>query len=68
MLANTKQVLSVFNSCNIVPNTANQRPGVIVAYATSDQYLKLLSSFVYEGYTNKVYRTSNMFSVKTQLA
>jgi len=75
MLANTKQVRSVFHSCGIVPVATDKSRGnkdkavrIVVGYATSDQYCKALSTFVLNGYTNKVYRTSFYIRVKTHLA
>ena len=76
MLANTKQVRSVFQSCGITPFATDKSRGnknksvrIVVGYATSDQFQNALFSFISQGYTNKVYRTNNMYiRVKTQLA
>jgi hypothetical protein len=75
MLANTKQVRSVFQSCGIIPVATDKSRGnkdksvrIVVGYATSDQYGHALSTFILNGYTNKVYRTSNYIRVKTHLA
>jgi len=75
MLANTKQVRSVFNSCGIIPVATDKSRGnkdksvrIVVGYATEDQFETARQAFQSWGYTNKVYRTSFYIRVKTQLA
>ena len=75
MLANTKQVRSVFQSCSNVPFATDKSRGnkdksvrIVVGYGTGEKLETVRQAFQSLGYTNKVYRTSSYIRVKTQLA